>query len=482
MSYDALAVSTARLSSGLRINTAADDAAGLAVRETMRADIAVLNQGVRNAGDAISLIQTAEGALSVIDEKLIRMKELAEQASTGTYTTTQRAIMDSEYQAMAAEIDRIAAATDFNGVKLLNGEITQTNSSGLKIHFGTGNESTEDYYYINIGDMRATATGGLEVGGGATAEVITASAAYTYTSAGLSGGYFAFQYDAGGDGANNANDLAGIYNLASGLSYGLTDLVTQINEGTAARIFMDVTSTVGTLASGDVLFTLDDVQFIALTSDQSAAAPSWATGSYIAISTTAVSAQDTAAFQALIITYWNSAGNNPDIYAISGSGDGNIMFLAKNAGAAGNNFQAIENFSYATFQSTTFSDHTENTTVNMSGGGNTWATASTVQSNTDNLYHLRLTGSDRGENYDLTVITPSTQVAGLGSLDGGDYVAAAWDTTTESSGSGNWNGADILTQTAAQEALAQIDSAIASKDNTRASLGATANRLENTIT
>ncbi|MFH1061027.1 MAG: flagellin, partial [Pseudomonadota bacterium] len=95
--YGALAKSTQRLSSGLRVNSAADDAAGLAIRELMRADIAVINQGVRNAGDAISMIQTAEGAMSVIDEKLIRMKELAEQAATGTYTTSQRAIMDSEY-------------------------------------------------------------------------------------------------------------------------------------------------------------------------------------------------------------------------------------------------------------------------------------------------------------------------------------------------------------------------------------------------
>ena len=91
-SYSALSTSTQRLSSGLRINTAADDAAGLAVRELMRSDISSLNQGVRNANDAISLIQTADGALQVIDEKLIRMKELAEQAATGTYTSDQRLI------------------------------------------------------------------------------------------------------------------------------------------------------------------------------------------------------------------------------------------------------------------------------------------------------------------------------------------------------------------------------------------------------
>ncbi|MDR2821019.1 MAG: flagellin, partial [Desulfovibrio sp.] len=119
--YSDLQTSTKRLSTGLRINSAADDAAGLAIRELMRSDIAALNQGVRNANDAISLIQTADGALGVIDEKLIRMKELAEQAATGTYDSTQRLMIESEYQAMASEITRIANATDFNGLKLLDG-------------------------------------------------------------------------------------------------------------------------------------------------------------------------------------------------------------------------------------------------------------------------------------------------------------------------------------------------------------------------
>lgn len=190
--YGSLGNSVQRLSTGLRINSAADDAAGLAIREQMRSDIASMNQGVRNAQDGISMIQTAEGALGVIDEKLIRMKELAEQAATGTYTNEQRMIIHSEFAAMAAEIDRIANATDFNGVKMLNGNVSMagtngswssgnnwvsdegmyTNSSGwqevngtesngdviggVKIHFGVGNNRAEDYYYIRIGDARTT--------------------------------------------------------------------------------------------------------------------------------------------------------------------------------------------------------------------------------------------------------------------------------------------------------------------------------------
>ena len=168
-SYSQLSVSTRRLSSGLRVGTAADDAAGLAIRELMRADISSLQQGVRNANDAISLIQTADGALQVVDEKLIRMKELALQAATGTYNSDQRLIIDSEYQAMASEISRIAAATDFNGIYLLNGNLSGDpsthNGNGLdstgplKIHFGTGNDSAEDYYYIAIAGASASALG-----------------------------------------------------------------------------------------------------------------------------------------------------------------------------------------------------------------------------------------------------------------------------------------------------------------------------------
>ena len=181
--YGNLQTSTQRLSSGLRINSAADDAAGLAIRELMRTDIASLQQGVRNANDDISLIQTADGALGVIDEKLIRMKELAEQAATGTYDSTQRLMIESEYQAMASEITRIANATDFNGIKLLDGNLSSSahvgsgmSSTGkLKVHFGTANDSAEDYYYIQIGTSTASALG---VGNAAA----TSAKAYTVST------------------------------------------------------------------------------------------------------------------------------------------------------------------------------------------------------------------------------------------------------------------------------------------------------------
>jgi len=179
--YGALATSTQRLSSGLRINTAADDAAGLAIRELMRADISTLNQGIRNANDAISMVQTADGALQVVDEKLIRMKELAEQAASGTYSSTQRLIIDSEYQAMASEITRIANSTEFNGIYLLNGNLSGSAANGagqnptgkLKVHFGVGNSSAADYYYVQIGCCTASSFGlGLGASGGEVAKFV----------------------------------------------------------------------------------------------------------------------------------------------------------------------------------------------------------------------------------------------------------------------------------------------------------------------
>jgi flagellin len=134
-SYDALAKSVERLSSGLRINSAKDDAAGLAVRELMRADTSVLQQGVRNAQDAISLIQTAEGGMQTIDNLLNRMKQLAEQAATGTYTADQRTIMSDEFKELSDEIGRIAGSAKFNGTTLLD------SSASVSIVFGGASDT-----------------------------------------------------------------------------------------------------------------------------------------------------------------------------------------------------------------------------------------------------------------------------------------------------------------------------------------------------
>ena len=119
MSQSSLATSMERLSSGLRVNSAKDDAAGLAIATRQNAQIRGINVAIRNANDGISLAQTAEGALATITDALQRMRELAVQAQNGSNGTGDRANHDTEYQALSAEITRIAAQTKFNGTAIV---------------------------------------------------------------------------------------------------------------------------------------------------------------------------------------------------------------------------------------------------------------------------------------------------------------------------------------------------------------------------
>jgi flagellin len=125
-----------RLSSGLRIASASDDAAGLGISERMRAQIRSLNQAGRNTQDGISLVQTAEGSLGELSGNLTRMRELAVQAANGTLNTGDRAVLDEEFQALVSEIDRVASQTSFNGVTLFDGSTTS-------IDIQVGSESGE---------------------------------------------------------------------------------------------------------------------------------------------------------------------------------------------------------------------------------------------------------------------------------------------------------------------------------------------------
>jgi flagellin len=120
----ALNTSLQRLSSGLRINSAKDDAAGLAISTRFSAQIRGLNQAARNANDGISLMQTSEGAMQETTTILQRMRELGVQAANGTYSAADRTSLQKEVTALIAEVGRISTTTEFNGVKLLNGSVT----------------------------------------------------------------------------------------------------------------------------------------------------------------------------------------------------------------------------------------------------------------------------------------------------------------------------------------------------------------------
>ncbi len=166
-----------RLSSGLRIARASDDAAGLAISEQFRAEIRSLQQAQRNAGDGVSLLQIAEGALNETSGNLVRLRELAIQSANGTLGTAERAVLNQEFQDLVAEIGRIAEVTEFNGTQVLN-------SAATTVTFQVGVNATANDT-ITVSGVDATATG-LAINTLAVDTDVNAQAALTGLDAAIS--------------------------------------------------------------------------------------------------------------------------------------------------------------------------------------------------------------------------------------------------------------------------------------------------------
>jgi flagellin len=507
--YDSLSKSIERLSSGLRINSAADDAAGLAVREMMRADIASNYQGIRNTADAISMIQSADGALALIDQKLIKMKQLAEQAATGTYSDIQRELINSEYQSMASEIDRIANSTVFNGVKLLDGTLsTLNNGLGMRIHFGPGNTENQDYYYIKVGDVRASSTGGLKIGGDAKND-IWSTGAYGNTPGSCCGGAiqhldsaavlasgqaFAYGYNwdlqaSGESDLLNPKYLAGRYGLDSGATY--QDIINSVNSGTQSRIMIHFASSRVTtdVKSGHTAICLGSSEMYYWGCAVTASAGMDPNADITRITSTnplvlasAINNNQDSKFWAMVV----SANGNTDRYV--------VVFMKE---AGNNNNVKVEmekNSSAGNAKNISFIDPTD-PTVKMTGsanlvlGGQHWGTL--VESPDGNGYSLALLGRDYADDRDLWIASDdsirqnsvfTTQLSAAGVHDA--YVTTLEGTKfvqVQNASDGDWNGAHLRTQEAAQQSLNAIDDAIVRKDSIRANLGAIQNLLESTL-
>ena len=139
--HDRLSQSVERISSGIRINKASDDAAGLAISEGLRSDIRALRQAGRNANDGVSLINITEGALNEQSSMLIRLRELASQAATGTTGSTERATIQLEFNSLRNEIDRITNTTEFNGQKLIDGSLASSIAATSQVFIQIGIDS-----------------------------------------------------------------------------------------------------------------------------------------------------------------------------------------------------------------------------------------------------------------------------------------------------------------------------------------------------
>jgi flagellin len=160
-----------RLATGLRISTASDDAAGLAISERLRSQIRSLDQAKRNANDGISLVQTAEGALGEASSILVRLRELAIQSANGSTSNQDKETLDQEFQSLIGEINRIAQSTEFNGIKLLDGS-----SSSVSFQIGFGTTTGVDSLSVTLDAALSTSLGlnSLDIGsGGLTSTAIT---------------------------------------------------------------------------------------------------------------------------------------------------------------------------------------------------------------------------------------------------------------------------------------------------------------------
>lgn len=163
---DSLNKSMEKLSSGYRINSAADDAAGLAVSESIRAKVRGLNQAKRNANDAVSMVQIAEGSLNEMSNIMIRLRELTVQSASDTIGDAERGYLNREYTQLVDEIDRINATTEFNSLKIFDEEATEN----LTIQVGTNHSSPEDNsdtLSINLEGLKTLTSEGLGLGKGA---------------------------------------------------------------------------------------------------------------------------------------------------------------------------------------------------------------------------------------------------------------------------------------------------------------------------
>ena len=543
--YDRLNASVQRLSSGLRINGAADDAAGLAIRELMRANIATMQQGIRNAADGISLLQTAEGGMSVIDEKLVRMKELAEQAATGTYTTVQREIINSEYQAMAAEIDRIATATNFNGVKLLDGSMSAIHQGlGLKIHFGAGNSAAEDYYFVQIGDVRATSQSGLRIGGDAKNDIWgTVGTHGGPNTTGCCGGgipslnepvpgwksgeIFAFGYNWDWKQYNDeelkqGRYIAGAWQADSTPT--LQELMDMVNRGSQARVRLDFEDGVTLddliddpdtdahrVCLGDEIYyfgsaelgrsSFDPAKSARAVSLSAAATGMVGTNWAISALALAINSNTESKFWARLETggsgEYRSGYTSLYVFAKEGGDKQDVKACDEQLGGIRTSATQYNRIVW-------YNDQMETGTsagTYFNNGGQPWGTLRAVPTGYGS-WGVQLHGRDVGKERDLWIlnvgpmnnadIQTSAARAYTGAGFGTNAAGAALNNLLgldrqsfveiQNADDGPWTGAHVRTQSDAQEALDAIQAAIERKDKVRATLGAYINRLENTIT
>jgi flagellin len=425
MSQASLSTSMQRLSSGLRINSAKDDAAGLNISERMTSQIRGLTQAARNANDGISMAQTAEGALGSAGTILQRVRELAVQSANATNSASDRAALNSEVGQLTSELDRIAKTTQFNGQNLLDGSFGSASfqvgaNANQTITATTANFSTSKYGNNRIGSLVATTVGGagdLVVGSSAGAEVsnakLSATSGILFSATTINGALGSATVNTNvGD---SAKTVAANINAQSGVTGVTASALTQIDAGAF-------------LANGSYS--------LSVTSDNTAA---------VTLSFTVNASGNTSDGLASAITAFNDKTSATGVTAklnVAGTGitlvnaSGNDIKVVNNAGAAGTSFSLGG--------------------VSVAGAGASGYVVGALTLDSDKVFGITATFA-QGPGIDYFTATVA-----------GSQLQAA-------------NTLDVSTVDSATRTLSTVDAALSAVNSQRASFGALQSRFETTI-
>ena len=306
-----LSTAISRLSSGLRINSAKDDSAGLAISERFTAQIRGINQAARNANDAISLTQTAEGALGSVGGNLQRIRELAVQAANATNSASDRAALQGEVNQLVSEVQRVGSQTEFNGIKLLDGSFAAQN-------FQVGANEGQTIAVSSIADARTSSLGSntLKAQGTLTGSVVTGSATVNGVTAAVAATGFTVSTAGGGTtsaityAANAGADAIAAAITTAGANIGVS--ATASNSTTLASL----------TAAGTVSFTLNGSSVSAVVNDQNDLSGLVSAINGVA-TTTGITANFTSTTSKGSITLTTTDGRNIGLGAFANSTAGN---------------------------------------------------------------------------------------------------------------------------------------------------------------
>ena len=417
-----LATSLQRLSSGLRINSAKDDAAGLAISDRMTSQIRGLNQAARNANDGISLAQTAEGALSQTGDLLQRMRELSIQSANATNSSSDRAAIQSEIGQLVQEVDRIASTTEFNGLKLLDGSFTSqsfqvgANANQTIDVSVTGAASKDLANYSITGAATTTATEGTDSLDAAANDVVAASAIATQTLT--------------VSGAGGTEDI--VFGSNGSSAFDVAAAVTAKEASTGVTADASTSATLSAMVAGQVTLTLG-------TSNSS--------------STSTVSAVVASGSVTDLATEINKASGTTGITA---KADGGNLVLTQADG---------HDITIADFKNTSGASATA--TLTAEGGDSITLTEDGTDSS-------RVTGRVAFNSSDGFTVSSSIAESGGSILEAGSGTALS--PTIQ-----RLSDIDVSSAAGAQSAIKVIDSSLAAINGKRADLGAVQNRFEATI-